>query len=218
MSKIIDLTGQRFGRLTALSRAENSNDRRTRWICRCDCGNEVTVIGRNLRSGATKSCGCFKSEKCREVGKSNTDHGLSHSRLYAIWNGMVRRCHNPKAQRYNDYGGRGIEVCEEWRSDFMAFRAWALENGYREDLSIDRKDNDGNYCPENCRWATDAEQANNMSSNTLISFNGKTKNVKQWSEDTGISYTALISRFSRGWSVERALTTPSKTTKSQREG
>lgn len=208
MSKLNDLTGQRFGRLTVLERAETKSDRKTRWLCRCDCGNETIVYGRYLRKGNTKSCGCYQKERARETGKSNSTHGLSHTRLYVIWNGMVRRCHNPKAQRYDQYGGRGIFVCDEWRNDFMSFREWALANGYREDLSIDRIENDKGYSPDNCRWATDLDQANNMTSNTMITFNGKTQNMKQWSKELGISYMALVCRFDRGWSVEKAFTTP----------
>lgn len=205
---LIDLTGQKFGRLTVLSRAETKKDRKARWLCLCDCGAETVALGYSLRNGTTKSCGCYKREQIAQAGRSNVTHGLSHTRLYAIWSGMIRRCHNPRSTRFEYYGGRGIEVCPEWREDFMAFREWSLSNGYQDDLSIDRKDNDEGYSPNNCRWATDGEQANNMSSNTLICFNGKTQNMKQWAAELGISYAALVSRFARGWSVERALTTP----------
>lgn len=211
MSKVNDLTGQRFGRFVVLTRVENGKNRKAQWLCRCDCGTEKIVHGYNLRTGRSKSCGCYQKDLIAQVGKSHATHGLSHTRLYAIWNGMVRRCHNPKAQRYDDYGGRGITVCDEWKNDFMAFREWALSNGYRDDLSIDRKDNDKGYSPENCRWATDLDQANNMSSNKLLTYNGKTQNMKQWSEELGISYMALICRFERGWSVEKALSTPTST-------
>lgn len=205
---LVDLTGQKFGRLTVLERAENAKDRKTRWLCRCDCGNEIVVYGRYLRGGNTKSCGCYHRERAKTLGEANATHGLSHTRLYVIWSGMVRRCHNPKAQRYSDYGGRGISVCDEWRDDFLAFREWALSNGYQEDLSIDRMDNNKGYSPDNCRWATDAEQANNMTSNTMITFNGKTQNLKQWSHELGMSYTALVFRFKRGWPIEKAFSTP----------
>lgn len=207
-SHLKDLTGQRFGKLTVISRAETKKDRKARWLCRCDCGNETIVIGRSLRVGMTQSCGCKSIERCAAMGKANATHGLSRTRLYRIWNGMVRRCHNPKAQHYEYYGGRGITVCPEWRDSFETFREWALANGYREDLSIDRENNDGPYSPDNCRWATDLEQANNMSSNTIITYNGKAQNLKQWASELGISYTALICRFDRGWSIDKAFSTP----------
>lgn len=216
MNYVEDITGKRFGRYTVLKRVENSANRKARWLCRCDCGTEKVVTGYYLRKGRTKSCGCYNRDLITKVGKNNTMHGLSHTRLYVIWNGMVRRCHNPKAQRYESYGGRGITVCDEWLNDFMTFRAWALSHGYHDDLSIDRIDNNKGYNPDNCRWATDSEQANNMSSNTMITFNGKTQNMKQWSIELGISYIALVCRFERGWSVERAFTTPVRQQKRSR--
>lgn len=208
MSKVHDLTGQRFGRLVVLEQAENSKDRKKQWRCRCDCGNEVVVRGYYLHSGLTKSCGCFHKERTKQVGKANAQHGLSHTRLYCIWNDMIRRCYNQKATRYSNYGGRGITVCDEWKNDFMAFRDWAVANGYNDNLTIDRKDNNKGYHPENCRWATVSEQANNMRSNTMLTYNGKTQNMKLWSNELGISYSALVSRFKRGWNVDKALSTP----------
>lgn len=135
-----------------------------------------------------------------------TIHSMSHTRLYQIWNSMKQRCSNPHAISYKYYGAKGVSVCDEWQS-FTGFCKWALENGYKEDLTIDRIDSGGNYDPQNCRWATIKEQQNNTSYNRMLTFGGKTLNVTQWSELTGISRHALYHRVRRGWDVERILTT-----------
>ena len=133
-------------------------------------------------------------------------HGMSHSRLYRIWNSMRQRCENPKAISYKYYGGKGIFVCDEWK-EFKNFLAWALNNGYADNLTIDRKDSDGNYEPSNCKWATYKEQQNNTSYNRLYTHNGETLNIMQWAEKTGMSPNMLYKRLLRGWSIEKALTT-----------
>lgn len=158
MSELRDLTGKKFGRLTVLELAMRGS-RGTKWLCRCDCGNETVVFGGNLTRGNTLSCGCLRYERLRE---GITSHGLSGSRLHSIWCGMRKRCNNPKAMRYERYGGRGITICDEWLDDFAAFHAWAMANGYRDDLSIDRIDNDGDYEPGNCRWITLSENTRRM--------------------------------------------------------
>lgn len=171
---LIDLTGQKFGRLTVISRNGSAGGKR-KWLCECDCGNTTTVTTTDLRSGHTTSCGCFHREvsarTMRDIASGRTGvlnssykHGDTGTKLYWVWSTMIQRCENRNNKRYPEWGGRGICVCDEWH-DFSVFRDWAMANGYREGLSLDRVDNDGNYCPENCRWATIQEQNNNKRNN-----------------------------------------------------
>lgn len=151
----LDLTGQRFGSLVAVSRADDVLDsrgvRKGYWNCVCDCGNTTVVPASDLVRGHTKSCGHRRGEF----------HGLSKTPMYFVWKTMKQRCYNPNDKKYKDYGARGISICDEWLQSFGAFHDWAEQNGYQRGLSIDRINVDGNYEPSNCRWATDVEQANN---------------------------------------------------------
>lgn len=202
MPKLIDLTGQRFGRLVVIERADNSADGRARWLCRCDCGQSKTVLGEHLKKGRTKSCGCAKSESSSKRFKK---HGGRNSKLYRIWSNMKDRCNNPDCKVYSDYGGRGIKVCKEWIDDFSAFQKWALANGYKEGLTIDRKDNDKGYSPDNCRWTDRKIQGNNKRNCRYITYKGQRKTVAEWSEITGIPHETLLYRLNHGWETERIL-------------
>lgn len=161
MPNLIEISGMRFGRLVVVSR-NGHKGKKTAWLCRCDCGNDTVVVGGDLRAGNTKSCGC---------GQAPVVHGMSESRLYGIWRGMKGRCAN---KQNPNYGGKGIKVCVEWQS-FGAFQQWATEAGYRDDLEIDRVSSSGDYCPENCRWATGQQQCANVARRRRSGFRGVTR-------------------------------------------
>ena len=209
---MLDLEGKRFGRLTVLQKAGSCNAKKTLWLCRCDCGNEKEIIGSNLNSGKTKSCGCLKAERSTERIKTLTlTHGKTNTRLYHIWRGMKARCLNPNSLDFDNYGGRGIKVCDEWLNSFRAFYNWAMANGYEERLTIDRVNVNGDYCPENCRWAGTKAQQNNRRNNKTYAFNGSEHTLSEWSEITGVKYSTLNTRVNRfKWDIGKALFTPVK--------
>ncbi len=217
MGKFIDLSEQRFSRLTAIKEAGRTRRGQVLWLCRCDCGATVIVESGKLRKNTTKSCGCLKreiaSQSMRKLRTAMSLDNHSKSPLYRIWVEMQRRCYDEKSQSFKNYGGRGIEVCNEWQQSFSSFQAWSLANGYSRELTIDRKDNDGDYCPENCRWVSRKVQANNNRRNRNISYNGVTKTIAQWAEQTGMQWHTLYNRIDRGWPIERALTEPVHKTK-----
>ena len=197
-----DLVGMKFGRLTVLERGRDrvskNGRKRIYWRCKCDCGNIKEVLGDNLRCGYTKSCGCIQKER---VSKARYKHGDTDSRLYNVWSAIKRRCFNSTVPEYHRYGGRGITMCDEWL-DYSAFRAWAYEAGYRNDAkrgecTIDRIDNNGNYCPENCRWATQQEQMNNIRNNHRLTCWGETHTIAEWSRICNIPYSKLFQRLYR---------------------
>ena len=193
--KTSNLAGSVFGHLRVAEFSHTYNGH-AYWVCRCDCGGHTIVRGSHLRAGNVSSCGCRKG---------HITHGESKTRLYMVWGGMKERCQNPKNPEYRRYGGRGISVCEEWEK-YEAFRDWALSNGYAPNLSIDRKDNDGNYSPKNCRWATAKEQANNTSRTRFIELDGERHSVSEWARRLGINQSTLSMRLNKyGWSAEKAL-------------
>lgn len=165
MPKLIDLTGQRFGRLVVIERVGSDKQKRATWLCRCDCGREHVVASSYLINGDIKSCGCTKSEL---LIRRNTRHNKVHTKIYIVWANMVQRCTYPKHQAYHRYGGRGIAVCDEWRDSFQSFYDWAMAHGYDENApkgqcTIDRIDNDKGYSPDNCRWVDMKTQRHNRS-------------------------------------------------------
>lgn len=210
MPKLIDLTGQRFERLLVIERA-GSRKGQTMWRCRCDCGNERVIQSSSLTGGRSRSCGCLHWELSAQILQSNNffrDGAYRDKRLFGIWSAMKQRCLNPNNPEYAIYGGRGIEICREWLDDFLVFQKWAFENDYREDLTIDRIDNEQGYFPENCRWTDMRVQSNNQRRTTMLSFEGKTQALSYWADEVGLSRNTLKGRLRRGWSVERALTEP----------
>lgn len=202
-----DLTGKKFGMLTVLCRSEDHiypNGRHDIvYKCLCDCGKTKDVLAVHLRSGHTKSCGCYREEKASDTMRK---HGDSKSRLFVIWKNMKARCLNKNKPDYRLYGGRGITIDDSWKNDYVAFKEWANENGYNDALSLDRIDVNSGYSPDNCRWVTQKQQCNNTRRNIRISYNGEVHTLKEWSEITGIKYGTLCSRIYRGWDIEKALT------------
>lgn len=202
MSRCIDLTGKRFNKLVVLRRFENAKGGIARWECKCDCGKTTIVRSSNLASGAVKSCGCLIHEK------HNTHH-LSKHPICRIWYSVRKRCYSRTAKEYVWYGKRGITMCDEWRNDFLSFYKWSLEHGYKDGLSIDRIDNNKGYSPDNCRWTTPKEQANNRRSCIVFTHNGETMNLMQWCKKLNLPYKIVHSRLYKSkWNFERAITEP----------
>lgn len=187
-----DILGDRFGRLTVVQRLASDRNGNAVWLCECDCGNSTTATTAKMKTGRKVSCGCWR----------NRQNGHSRERLYVIWRGMMSRCNDPRHDHYMNYGGRGISVCEEWRS-FLPFREWAIANGYTDEMSIDRIDNDGDYQPGNCRWVTQKAQCNNRSNNRRISYRGSTYTVTEFAEILNAPVYSIRNHLRAGWSVER---------------
>lgn len=206
MGRFQDLTGKRYGKLLVLNRAEDyispKGYKALNWNCQCDCGKKLIVRGCNLRSGASNSCGCNKIEN-----PNRYIHGKINTRIYSIWCGIKVRCYSVNSASYNNYGRRGISMCQDWEKNFLSFYEWSINNGYNDSLTIDRVDNNGNYEPTNCRWTTYAVQNNNSRHNHLVTYNGITLNMKQWSDKTGIKYQKIKDRINNcGWDIETSLT------------
>lgn len=201
MGKFIDLTGQRYGRLTVLAEAGKKGVKRC-WLCKCDCGSTTVVMTTSLRSGNTQSCGCYKAEH-----PGRLKHGGCGTKLYRIYKNIKLRCYNERFPDYKHYGGRGIAICDEWLHSFESFRDWAIANGYHEtnnrsDCTIDRIDVNGDYCPENCRWVTQKTQVRNTRRTRKATCNGVTKPIGEWAEEWNLPYNTVYDRAKKnGWTL-----------------
>lgn len=190
--EIIDLTGQRFGKVTVVGMSDKKDAKnRVLWICKCKCGNTFERISKNLKYGRCVSCGCDAYERHR---KSHITHGMSGggksskmARPYSIWRTVKARCTYPSVKEWKNYGGKGVKMCDEWNNDFLSFYEWALENGYSDDLTIDRIDNSKGYSPDNCRWVDYKTQENNRTNNTLIDYHGEILTLSQVQEISGLT-------------------------------
>lgn len=203
--KIMVSEGDVYGILIVIEETARRKSQRM-VICICRCGNKTTVKLDYLRNGHTKSCGCLKKIKTTEA---KYKHGESGTRLHRIWSGMKTRCNNKNRDDYYNYGGRGIKYCAEWEV-YENFRDWAVNNGYKARLTLDRINVDGDYEPNNCKWSTITEQARNKRNNVKYLFDDKNLTVKEWSNITGLSEDCILYRLSKGWTIGKTLTTPSQ--------
>lgn len=202
-----DLSGKVFGKLTVLRRVSNIYGKSGTWVCQCECGKTTELATGRLTSGHTKSCGCLKAEAARSRAKHNAAANGKMTNEYRVWIEMKQRCYNPNCNRFYTHGARGITVCEKWRDSFVAFMEDMRPRP--EGLALERRDNDGNYTPENCYWATRTEQARNRQNTVRATLNGETKPVSQWCEELDLPYKTVMARINQcGWSKEKALTTP----------
>lgn len=207
-----DLTGLKFNKLTVLSFDERkpraTHGYRYFWLCKCECGNVVSVDSDKLKNRHTQSCGCYCKEKTAIINKT---HGLSNTRLYEIYHSMKKRCYNKKSNNYFRYGAIGILICDEWLNSFEVFYNWAMSNGYNDKLSIDRINNSLGYEPNNCRWVSMKQQQNNKKNNLTITYKNKAQSLTGWCEELKLDYFTINQRIKKlKWDVERAFTQPVK--------
>ena len=196
----IDLISKKFGKLTVIKKAKNKG-KYTQWLCQCECGNYKIARTLDLRRGHTKSCGCLKHLQY------NFKHGKSDTRLYRIYKHMISRCYNPNNTAYKHYGGRGIKVCNHWKRSLEFFIQWALANGYKDNLTLERINVNGDYTPENCKWIPQSEQLKNTRRTILITYNNETLCLTDWAKKINIHRATLDYRIKK-WGVEKAFTTP----------
>ena len=213
MTALRDLSGLSFGRWTVETRGPNNPNGAAQWWCLCSCGNRVLVYSYSLIGRKTHSCGCHRSEVTTQ---RNQTHGMAHLPEYATWTRMIDRCTNPKNPKYANYGGRGITICEAWRTSFPAFYA---DIGPRPspEYSLERIDNNGNYLPTNTVWATQQTQARNKRTTHMLTHKGTTQSLIAWAEELPIHHRLIRRRVNLGWSDERALTTPPRPVRSRKK-
>lgn len=192
------MIGERFGKLIVIEETKQRKWGQKVYKCQCDCGNITYVVKSSLKNGLTNSCGCLLKLK-------KTKHKMSNTRLYNIWCGIKTRCYNKNRSTYKYYGERGITVCDEWLHDFMTFYNWSLSNGYKDNLTIDRIDINGDYEPNNCRWVDYTTQNNNTRKNVYLTYNGKTQTISQWGTELNVDPKLINIRHSRGWSDAECL-------------
>lgn len=197
--KKLSLIGQTFGRLTVIGEGHKNKQGSYKWLCKCICGKELEVLGSKLKNGHTKSCGCIVKEGIHKT------HDKTNTRIYRIYCAMKTRCYNKNVSSYKNYGGRGVKICDEWLNDFITFYNWSIENGYKDNLSIDRIDVNGNYEPNNCRWTDTYTQMNNTRKTKKYTYDGKSLTLKEWSRILNIPYTTLRSRvLEMKWDLDYA--------------
>lgn len=228
MGTFVDLTGKRFGNWKVLSfcgtrEVGNKRVKKSFWLCECQCEKKTLreIPTDSLKSGNSKSCGCYRKQITIE---RNTKHGFSRrgengTSIYHVWRSMKDRCLNPNNAQYVNYGGRGIKICKAWEQSFISFKDWAFANGYHVGLTIDRINNDGNYEPSNCRWVDYYVQANNSRQCRFVTINGQTHTLKQWCKLLEVPYSTVMNRMQRNkkLSYEDALLIP-KYSKSHLKG
>ena len=202
--------GMKFGKLTVRELVVNGNTNQRKYLCDCECGGTKITSEDNLRRGHCRSCGCLY--KGHGGSKKKNIFMGSDSKLYRTWSGIKSRCFDQNSNNYHNYGGRGITMCDEWKNDYNTFKKWALHNGYDEsggrDCSIDRIDTNGNYDPYNCKWSTAKEQANNTRRNTFVKYDGVEYTLSQLADKAGLNYSTFMSRYSRGWDIDKILNCP----------
>lgn len=219
--RIKDETGNRYGRLYVVKYCGKDNSYAAQFLCKCDCGKDVIATGSNLRKGHTKSCGCFQKDIARKnikryvsgddfVPPSNKKHGHRKDRIYKEWCLIKQRCYNRNRDHSDRYYYRGITMCDEWKDSFVSFYNWAVSNGYRDDLFIDRIDNDKGYSPDNCRWATRKQQMLNREVTVYIEHNGEKKTLVEWCEKFGIKYKTAWQRYKKGLCFDSIFKTVNK--------
>lgn len=210
MPKVLDLTNQKFNRLTVIKpMLERTIDNKPQWLCKCDCGKFIMVTASGLRSGNNKSCGCLHRELVIKRNKENATHGFSRTPIYQTWGGMITRCYNEKDMHYEDYGARGIKVCDRWRNSFENFLADMGEKPSKQH-SLERKDVNGDYEPNNCIWATPKTQSNNRRNNTKYIYKGEELTSSQLAEKYKLNLSMLDYRLRRNWPIDLAIETPSR--------